>query len=354
MSAPEAAPFFSVIVPVLDGGAPFAHCLAALAASSFQDRELIVVDDGSRDGSAELARRHGARVLATAGRCGPAAARNLGARVARGTYLFFVDADCEIAPDAFERAARRLAADPSLDGIFGAYDDAPAAPGWVAQVKNLHHHFVHHANAGSISTFWAGCGAVRRTTFEAVGGFDSARYPGPAIEDIELGYRIHDAGGRVILAPEIQAKHWKAWTLASVTRSDLCERGIPWMQLVCSRRATHTELNLAWRARACAAAVALAAVGLAAAPALPWLASGLPLAAIVVAILERDFLGYVGARKGARLAGAALVFLLIHHFVASLAALLGGALYLARERRATRAVATRSVPATSEMPRASS
>ncbi len=352
MSESQAAPFFSVIVPVLDGGAAFGRCLAAIQASSFVDRELIVVDDGSRDGSAELARRHGAKVLTTTGRAGPAAARNLGARAARGTHLFFLDADCEVAPTAFERAARLLGADPGLDGVFGAYDDAPGAPGWVAQVKNLHHAFVHRANAGPISTFWCGCGAVRRSTFEARGGFDAARYPRGSIEDIELGYRIHEAGGRVLLAPEIQAKHWKAWTLASVVRSDLFDRGIPWMRLLLRRDGARPELNLGLRARVSAAAVSLATAALILTPIQPWLAVAIPFAALVVAVAERRFLGFVAAERGPRLATAALAFLLVHYGVSSVAAFAGITLHLAGARPRHQATHARGGDAPTELPAA--
>ena len=57
----------------------------------------------------------------------------------------------------------------------------------VSQYRNLLHHFVHQHGHAEASTFWAGCGAIRRAAFDAVGGFDAARFPRPSIEDIELG-----------------------------------------------------------------------------------------------------------------------------------------------------------------------
>ena len=71
--------------------------------------------------------------------------------------------------------------------------------------RNLLHHTVHQRSAGDVRSFWAGLGAVRRTAFDDVGGFDADRYPWPSIEDIELGARL--AGkGRIILDPELQAR----------------------------------------------------------------------------------------------------------------------------------------------------
>jgi glycosyltransferase involved in cell wall biosynthesis len=120
-------PHFSVIIPVHNGGSDFERCLDALDRSRFSDRELIVVDDGSTDRSAQLARLRGAEVISTDRPRGPGAARNLGAERASGEFLFFVDADCEVHPDSLDRAAAVLEAEPDLDALFGCYDDAPAA-----------------------------------------------------------------------------------------------------------------------------------------------------------------------------------------------------------------------------------
>src|SRR5437016_4139971 len=95
----SANPFLSVIVPVYNGGETFITCLNALVASKCQDFELIVVDDGSTDGSLSYAQSSGARTLTTGGRLGPGAARNMGAQVARGQYVCFIDADCEVNAD---------------------------------------------------------------------------------------------------------------------------------------------------------------------------------------------------------------------------------------------------------------
>src|SRR5436309_3930099 len=168
----DARPFLSVIVPVHNGGEVFARCLTGLARSTFRDFELIVVDDGSTDGSATLAEHFGARVLHTGGKHGPGAARNLGARLARGEYVYFVDADCEVYPVTLSQVAEILRSDSTLEALFGSYDDEPSAGNLIAQYKNLFHHYMHQTSKEQASTFWAGCGAVRRSTFLALGGFD--------------------------------------------------------------------------------------------------------------------------------------------------------------------------------------
>ena len=131
----------SVIIPVFNGAGTLPLCLRALADSQHPASECIVIDDGSTDDSAALAQRLGATVLSTGGRCGPAQARNLGARHATGDLLLFVDADVALHPDAIGRIAERFETEPSLDALIGAYDDSPADPGFVSQFKNLMHSF---------------------------------------------------------------------------------------------------------------------------------------------------------------------------------------------------------------------
>src|SRR5690606_7770040 len=138
-------------------------------------------------------------VLSTRGRCGPAAARSLGAEIANGEVLFFLDADVCIHPGTAENpgTVARIAAvfegRPDVDAVFGSYDTRPAAPNFVSQWKNLSHHFVHQHGHPDAQTFWAGCGAIRKPVFQAVGGFDQS-YRGATIEDIELGYRLRQSG----------------------------------------------------------------------------------------------------------------------------------------------------------------
>ncbi len=226
------SPFISVITPVYNGGYPFVCCLLAMSRTQFANWELIVVDDGSTDESAEIARKFEAKVLQTTGREGPGAARNLGAEVAKGYYLLFIDADCEVCQDAISQLAQTLQSRPEIDALFGSYDDAPKAKNFVAQYKNLMHHYVHQQGKEDASTFWAGFGAVRRSLFLELGGFDTEKYPRPSIEDIELGYRLKQAGANIYLAKNLQVKHHKAWRLIGLIKTDVFDRGIPWTKLL--------------------------------------------------------------------------------------------------------------------------
>jgi glycosyltransferase involved in cell wall biosynthesis len=195
----------SVVIPVYNAAAHLEACLTHLAQWPAGPLELIVVDDGSTDGSAEVAQRFGAKVLSTGGRAGPAKARNIGARAARGEILFFLDSDVCVHADTLERVRRDFQEDASLDALIGSYDSSPASPDFLSQYKNLMHSYVHQHGRQEACTFWSGCGAIRRNVFLEHAGFDES-YSRPAIEDIELGTPGHPPQAVDILEPD-QDRH---------------------------------------------------------------------------------------------------------------------------------------------------
>jgi len=236
-------PTISVIIPVYNGAEYLDRCLAFLGLSLEKPLECIVVDDGSTDGSARIAERHGARVLATEGRCGPARARNIGAASARGSILLFIDSDVTVHPDTLSKMAIEFAADPALDAVMGSYDDDPTAPNFMSQYRNLMHCFVHQRSNRQATTFWAGCGAIRREVFAEFNGFDE-KYRSAAIEDIELGYRMSAAGRKLALNPSIQVTHMKRWSLRTMLRADFFHRALPWSELAIRSGRLPNDLNL--------------------------------------------------------------------------------------------------------------
>lgn len=238
----------SVVVPVYNGGESFRQCLRALCRSQVKPLEIIVVADGNMPGDAESALAMGCRVVRIPERHGPARARNEGTRAAAGEIVLFLDSDVVAPPDTIGRIAEIFAEDVGLAALFGSYDDAPAAAGLVSQYKNLLHHYVHQSGREEAFTFWAGCGAVRRDVFLKLGGFDET-YQRPSIEDVDLGYRLRQAGYRVELRKLLQVKHLKRWSLSSLLKSDIFDRALPWADLILRHGALPDDLNLKWSSR---------------------------------------------------------------------------------------------------------
>jgi len=249
--SPGVGPQVSVIMPTTTWGEPFATCAGRVLewlADAAGPTDFIVVHDGPAPPAPAWLERPDVRVIVTAAVRGPAAARNAAAERARGGILFFLDADVEPASDALERVRATLGTDEGPVAVFGAYDDAPAAAGVVSRFRNLLHHHTHVRHPGRARTFWAGCGAVRAAQFHDVGGFDEA-YARPSIEDIELGMRVDEMGGEIVLDPALRGKHHKRWTLWSMVATDVWCRAVPWSALLTRTGRLPAALAVDWRNR---------------------------------------------------------------------------------------------------------
>jgi GT2 family glycosyltransferase len=241
----------SVIVPVYNGGTAFAICLASLARYlplAEIVAEVIVVVDGQDDESVQIAQslrspEFSLTIVTLPQNSGPAHARNVGAAMATGELLFFVDADVEVLPETLPSLLRVFAQNPQLAAMIGSYDDAPGSRNFLSQYKNLLHHYTHQMARSEASTFWGACGGIRREVFWAMGGFD-ATYRAPCIEDIELGYRLKRSGHRIRLCRDVQVKHLKCWGTRSLLKADFFYRAIPWTELIWRDRSFVSDLNL--------------------------------------------------------------------------------------------------------------
>jgi hypothetical protein len=296
----------SVIMPTPFWAGPFERCarrvLTLLAQAEIPVEAIFVYDAAAMPIPAWLSSR-GARVVFTGRRSGPAVARNLAARSARGRILLFVDADVELSEDAIVRVHEAFLADPDMVGIFGAYDDEPAAESTVSSFRNLLHHHTHSANPGSATSFWSGCGAIRAAEFLDIGGFQEG-YNCPCVEDIELGMRIAAQGGRIVLDPRLNGKHLKRWTLASMVYTDIVHRAVPWTRLLAGSRQLPAALNLDWRSRLsgiCAVVFAACVMAVPFQPAAAWGVLGFGLGLLA---LNLDFYTLCLQKRGPRFAAA--------------------------------------------------
>lgn len=329
MTSSQSELSLSVVIPVHNGGEDFRVCLASLAAAVPPPSEIIVVADGDTDGSWRLAEEFGARVLRISTRGGPAQARNLGAHAARGDILFFVDADVTIPPDAVGQVVTAFAREPELTALFGSYDDAPAATNFLSQYKNLFHHYVHQTASEEASTFWGACGAIRREVFLEVGGFDE-QYRQPAIEDIELGYRLRHAGKKIRLCKTLQVKHLKRWGVVSLLKADFLQRALPWTALILRRRHLPNDLNLRFSSRVCVALVyglLLASLG---AWWWPGLLVGVGVIVVLLLLLNMPVYRFFWEKRGLRFALGVIPWHWLYYFYSGLAFVMGMVSFLLR------------------------
>ena len=183
------APTIAVVVPVRNGEAFLGSTLASVAAQTLRPREVIVVDDGSLDGSAALAERCGARVLRQ-DNAGPGAARNRGVEASRSELIAFLDADDLFVPDKLERQVEGLCAAPDTVGVcadatfLGGPRDGQRKNAGKRLPSRLTFDDLLHGNPVIASSV-----VVRRAAIVRAGGFDEDRVL-IATEDYDLWLRL--------------------------------------------------------------------------------------------------------------------------------------------------------------------
>ena len=303
-------PDVAVIIPAYEQAGLLDRCIAAVFGAGWDAGAVIVVDDASPGPEVKrIAMRHGTGYIRMAENGGPAAARNAGAAATDAAVLLFVDSDVLVAPDLRASLTAALA-DPAVAAVFGCYDDAPAAGNVVSQYVNLRHREIHRRSAGPVDTFWAGCGAVRRDAFAAVGGFDPAR-KWNFIEDVELGRRLDRAGYIIRLDPALQGKHMKRWSLGRVALTDMLFRARPWIKLMLSETRMMRGLNADQGGKASMLAVAVIPPCLLLALVWPWALLPAVLALLAVPLLNRALFTSFARLRGP---GFAAMCVLLHAF----------------------------------------
>ncbi len=202
------APEVSVVVPAYNASRTIERCVESLLALSENSpsREIIIVDNGSDDGTEEIVRKHpGITLVEEKTVRGPSAARNAGVRAAVGGIIAFTDADCVAAPDWLVHGVRPLG-DPAVCGVAGiirGVEPKNEVQEWMnsrnildakAALANPFRPYAQTANA-----------FFRREDFWKVSGFDTAL---PYGEDCDFSWRILEATkGRLELAPDALVCH---------------------------------------------------------------------------------------------------------------------------------------------------
>ena len=194
------APEISVVVPARDAEATLPRTLAALAAQHPDaEHEVIVVNAGSRDGTAAVAQAAGAIVI-EAGPVGPADARNRGAAEARSGAIAFTDADCYPAPGWLAAGLRALEGSGLVQGQVRPDETVPMGP------------FDRSVSVGGEAGLYETANLfVRREVFEQVGGFEEWLHPtiGPPhiAEDLHFGWKVRRSGAATSYSADALVHH---------------------------------------------------------------------------------------------------------------------------------------------------
>jgi GT2 family glycosyltransferase len=250
----------AVVVPAWNGAAWLPGCLAALAAQTRPADELIIVDNGSTDGSPQLARELAphAQVIRLGRNTGFACAANRGIAAAATDAVALVNTDVELAPDWLARTTAVLAGDPGVAAVATKmvdlavptrlYDagDVLRRDGVCEQRGRFADDRGQYDAPGEVFAACAGAALYRRSAVLAAGGFDERFFA--YVEDVDLGLRLRLAGWRCAYEPVVarHASGGSSWQLerpvsAYATRNTLLlvTKAFPlrWAPLVAYRQA---------------------------------------------------------------------------------------------------------------------
>ncbi|MCB2156593.1 glycosyltransferase [bacterium] len=197
------SPLVSIIIPVRNGERELARCLRAIERlERLDEAEVLVVDNGSTDGTMDVAAGFEFVRVLEEPKPGPACARNLGAREARGEFLAFTDADCEPDPRWLADLLPHLEKDEFLGGIGGTIvaGETTALPALYIDWRKLYRAEQMFWDQPYSPPFFMTANAIyRRAAYEQVGGFTEELWP---CEDADFSWRVAWAGWKLLQLPD--------------------------------------------------------------------------------------------------------------------------------------------------------
>jgi glycosyltransferase involved in cell wall biosynthesis len=212
-----ATPFISVIIPNHNGEKTIGRCLEAAYSSTFDNFEIIVVDDCSTDASIAIISQYPCRLVRLSGHGGSSKARNTGAQSSKGDVLFFIDADCLLLPETLTKAASAYMEGGPEVVIGGTYTSLPYDQKFFSIFQSIFIHYSETKNLQNPDYIATHAMLIKADIFKKSGGFNEDFMP--ILEDVEYSHRLKNMGYSLGMDPDIQVQHIFNFTVTKSLRN---------------------------------------------------------------------------------------------------------------------------------------
>jgi len=205
----------SIIIPNYNGSCTIGKCLEATFSSTYDNFEVIVVDDCSTDNSIEIIKKFPCKLIQLEKKSGASKARNIGAQNSRGEILFFIDADCILQEDTLALVNKSFSEVENI-AIGGTYTKIPYDDRFFSTFQSI---FINYSETKKEEPDYIATHAmsVDPDTFSKLGGFSENFLP--ILEDVEFSHRLRRSGLKLIINPEILVQHIFNFTLIKSLRN---------------------------------------------------------------------------------------------------------------------------------------
>lgn len=218
----------SIIIPTYNAEKFMPNLLDSIFKTGIKDMEVMIVDDCSTDNTVNIAGNYPVNVIQLETNAGPAKARNIGVKAAKGDIIFFLDADVIVMDGTIREVEDYFDNNPLSNCVIGICMKEPLNSGFVPRYMALFE-YIHlkGSRADRVSVFAPRCGAVRKDFFEKIGGYNES-YRGADVEDFELARRINKTDS-IILNRKMIVKHQFANFKQAVR--NYFKRAVMWVHL---------------------------------------------------------------------------------------------------------------------------
>lgn len=218
----------SIVIPTYNAERFMPPLIDSIFRNKIDEMEVIIVDDCSKDDTVNIAKKYPVRIIELQKNGGPAKARNIGVRSAKGEIIFFLDSDVIVLDGAIKEVKDYFDHNPSAKCVIGVCATEPLNKGFVPAYMAMFE-YIHLIDTPGhkVSVFAPRCGAIKKDFFLKIGGYDE-NYRGADVEDFELARRINKSDS-IILNRKIMVKHQFANFKQAVR--NYFKRAVMWMHL---------------------------------------------------------------------------------------------------------------------------